>query len=97
MLGIRSRRVVTRRLMHHMYESGPPEAEPLVLIHGNLASGRFFEDLMCALPVYHIIAPDLRGFGASEARPVDATRGVRDYSDDLRVARGARQPPTAHR
>jgi pimeloyl-ACP methyl ester carboxylesterase len=81
--GIRSRLVVTRRLTHHIYESGSPEAEPLVLIHGNVASGRFFEELMCALPEYHIIAPDLRGFGASEARPVDATRGVRDYADDL--------------
>ena len=82
--GIRSRLVTTRRLTHHLYESGLADGEPLVLIHGNVASGRFFEDLMCALPEYHTIAPDLRGFGASEARPVDATRGVRDYADDLR-------------
>ncbi|HET8842503.1 MAG TPA: alpha/beta fold hydrolase, partial [Ktedonobacteraceae bacterium] len=32
---------------------------------------------------YTIYAPDMRGYGASETLPVDGTRGVRDYSDDL--------------
>ncbi len=32
---------------------------------------------------YRIIAPDLRGYGDSETKPVDATRGVRDFTDDL--------------
>ena len=32
---------------------------------------------------YKIYAPDMRGFGDSETLPVDATRGVRDFSDDL--------------
>jgi pimeloyl-ACP methyl ester carboxylesterase len=30
-----------------------------------------------------VVAPDLRGFGRTEAREVDATRGLRDWSDDL--------------
>ncbi|MGH3408200.1 MAG: alpha/beta fold hydrolase [Streptosporangiaceae bacterium] len=34
---------------------------------------------------YHCIAPDLRGFGRSERAPVDARRGLRDFSDDLRA------------
>lgn len=29
------------------------------------------------------IAPDLRGFGRTERAPIDATRGMRDFSDDL--------------
>ena len=33
---------------------------------------------------YRGLAPDLRGFGDSEAMPLDATRGVADFSDDLR-------------
>ncbi len=32
---------------------------------------------------YTIYAPDMRGYGDSETLPVDATRGVRDFSDDL--------------
>lgn len=81
--GVRSRLVTTERLVQHVYESGPEDGEPLVMLHGNLASGRFFEGIMAALPEYRVIAPDLRGFGASEPRVVDATRGVRDFSDDL--------------
>jgi pimeloyl-ACP methyl ester carboxylesterase len=33
-----------------------------------------------------VIALDLRGFGGSEHAPVDATRGLRDFSDDIRSA-----------
>lgn len=81
--GVRSRVVQTPRLAQHVYESGASGAPPLVLVHGNASSARFFEELMVALPEYHILAPDMRGYGASEARVVDATRGMRDYADDL--------------
>lgn len=81
--GVRSRVVATPRLRQHVYESGPEGAPPLLLSHGNASSARFFEELMAALPEYHIVAPDHRGYGASEARRADATRGLRDYSDDL--------------
>jgi hypothetical protein len=32
---------------------------------------------------YRLVAPDLRSFGRTERKPVDATRGLRDWSDDL--------------
>jgi pimeloyl-ACP methyl ester carboxylesterase len=41
---------------------------------------------MLALTVngqFTIYAPDMRGYGDSEVLPVDGTRGVRDFSDDL--------------
>ncbi|WIG58423.1 MAG: Hydrolase, alpha/beta fold family [Ktedonobacterales bacterium] len=81
--GVRSRMIATSRLAQHIYESGQPDAEPLVLIHGNASSARFYEELMASLPQYYIVAPDLRGYGATESRTVDATRGLRDFSDDL--------------
>lgn len=59
---------------------------PIVLIHGNCASSLFFQDFMLALAAtgaYTVYAPDMRGFGDSEVLDVDATRGVRDFSDDL--------------
>ena len=39
---------------------------------------------MCALcKRFYVVAPDLRGYGETEASPIDATRGMRDWSDDL--------------
>jgi pimeloyl-ACP methyl ester carboxylesterase len=32
---------------------------------------------------WHCIAPDLRGFGRSQRLPIDARRGLADFSDDL--------------
>ncbi len=59
----------------------------MLLVHGNITSGRCWEPLMRALaedePRRLLVAPDLRGYGASETAPVDATRGLRDFSDDL--------------
>jgi len=55
-----------------------------VFVHGNLSTARFFEQDLAALPDgYRGIAADMRGFGHSEAAPVDAARGVRDFADDL--------------
>jgi pimeloyl-ACP methyl ester carboxylesterase len=34
-------------------------------------------------PTLRIVAPDLRGYGRSETAPVDATRGLRDFADDV--------------
>jgi pimeloyl-ACP methyl ester carboxylesterase len=85
--GVRSRIVPTRRLTQHISESGSPDSTPVVLVHGNASSARFFETLMAAvsatLPDFYFVAPDLRGYGATEAKVVDATRGVRDYSGDI--------------
>jgi pimeloyl-ACP methyl ester carboxylesterase len=81
---ISSRAVRTPRLTTHLLESGPEEGAPVLFVHGNVASSRFFEETLAALPPhYRGLAPDLRGFGRSEPKPVDATRGLRDLSDDL--------------
>jgi pimeloyl-ACP methyl ester carboxylesterase len=42
------------------------------------------------------LAIDLRGFGDSEVLPVDATRGLSDYSDDVRATLEALDLETAH-
>jgi pimeloyl-ACP methyl ester carboxylesterase len=82
--GISSRVVSTSRLTTYLLESGPEEGAPVLFVHGNVASSRFFEETLAALPPhYRGLAPDLRGFGRSEPKPVDATRGMRDLSDDL--------------
>ena len=82
--GIGSREVSTPRLKTHLLETGPQEGLPVLFVHGNVASSGFFEETLTALPPYYRgLAPDLRGFGRSEPKPLDATRGMRDLSDDL--------------
>lgn len=84
--GISSEIIETSRLGTHLLRSGPEDGEPVFFIHGNTSSSRFFEETLAALPdLYMGIAPDLRGFGRSETAPVDATRGLKDFSDDIRA------------
>ena len=80
---MRAFRVGTDRLELQVYESGPEDGVPVVLIHGNLSTGRFYEHLFAGAPErYRLIAPDMRGFGETERKPIDATRGLRDWADD---------------
>lgn len=82
--GIEPVRIATDRIETHVLRRGPDDGIPVVLVHGNVSSGRFFAELMASLPAeWHILAPDLRGFGDSEVAPVNATRGVDDFADDL--------------
>lgn len=94
-MGISERDVTTPRGRVHVRESAPSGAGPadpartdgagtVVLVHGNCSSSAFFHHLLGRLPAgWRGLAPDLRGFGDSEPLPVDATRGMRDFSDDL--------------
>src|SRR5262245_6359428 len=81
--GVTSHMTQTPRLRIHHIESGPADGVPVVMIHGNLATGRFFEHLFDGAPAgYRFIAPDMRAFGDTERKPMDATRGLRDWADD---------------
>lgn len=95
--GVRARTVDTDRLSMHVYEAGPDDGVPVVLLHGNLSTGRFYEQVMAGAPDrYRLLAPDLRGFGRTEPAPIDATRGLRDWADDVHAllrALGVEQPP----
>jgi pimeloyl-ACP methyl ester carboxylesterase len=80
---IRVRGVITDRLNVNVREAGEGTV-PVLLLHGNCSSGVFFEDLMRQMPPeFRCIAPDLRGYGETEALPIDATRGCGDWADDL--------------
>jgi pimeloyl-ACP methyl ester carboxylesterase len=82
--GVISQHVQTTRLNTHILTHGPTQGEPIFLLHGNVSSSHFFVDTLVGLPArYFGIAPDLRGYGDSETKPLDATRGVRDFADDL--------------
>lgn len=83
--GVSSHTVTTPRLTVHYLEAGPADGTPVVMVHGNLSTGRFYEHILSlAPPGLRVIAPDMRGFGDSEPLPLDATRGLRDWADDTR-------------
>ncbi len=100
--GITARIIQTPDLTVNILErAGDDPATPpdrtVVLVHGNLSSALIWQELMQDLPRdLRVIAVDLRGYGDSENAPVDATRGVRDFSDDLHATLEALGIPTAH-
>ena len=82
--GITSRIVATPRLKIHALFSGKESATPVIFIHGNASSATYWEEIMLKLPPqYRGIAPDLRGYGDTEDKLIDATRGLRDWADDV--------------
>ncbi len=90
--GVTAEIVNTPRLGTHLLAGGTEGGAPVFFVHGNTSSSRFFEETLAALSPeagYRGLAPDLRGFGGSETKPLDATRGLGDFSDDLYALAGA--------
>lgn len=85
--GIRAARVTTPRLTAGTLErpaATDSVAATVVFVHGNVSSSLFWQPTMLRLPAsVRAIAVDLRGFGDSDTLPVDATRGLRDFADDV--------------
>jgi pimeloyl-ACP methyl ester carboxylesterase len=76
--------IQTPRLQMHVLLRGPSDGVPVLLIHGNASSNTFWEETMLALPAaFRSIAPDLRGYGDTEDKRIDATQGCMDWVADL--------------
>jgi pimeloyl-ACP methyl ester carboxylesterase len=74
----------TPRIRMHVLFSGPEDGTPVLFLHGNASSATFWEEIMLKLPAgFRGIAPDLRGYGDTEDKLIDATRGAGDWVDDL--------------
>jgi pimeloyl-ACP methyl ester carboxylesterase len=77
-------RVKTGRLTQHVAVSGPLDGPALLLIHGNCSSSAYWDPLRRHLPAdWRVAAADLRGYGQSDPAPLDATRGVREFAEDV--------------
>jgi pimeloyl-ACP methyl ester carboxylesterase len=79
--GITAQRIPTSRLTAAMLSVTGRTGPAVLFVHGNVSSSLFWQETMLALPErYRPLAIDLRGFGDTDPRPVDATRGLRDYA-----------------
>jgi pimeloyl-ACP methyl ester carboxylesterase len=82
--GVTARRIDTKRLTVGVLEVEGRTGAPVLFVHGNVSSSLFWQTTMLALPGgFRPLALDLRGFGDTDPEPVDATRGLSDYADDL--------------
>lgn len=88
--GIGATDVATARLTQHvLHPAGEPPAGPgdaVLFVHGNVSSALFWQPTMRAVAEtgrHRVLAVDLRGYGGTDPLPIDATRGVRDWADDL--------------
>jgi pimeloyl-ACP methyl ester carboxylesterase len=88
--GIAATRVATARLTQNVLHlegvdpTGPGEAT--LFVHGNVSSALFWQPTLLALGEAggpRPLAVDLRGYGDTDPLPIDATRGVGDWADDL--------------
>src|SRR3954466_13491708 len=63
--------------------AGPGEA--VLFVHGNVSSALFWQPQLLELATsrHRVLAVDLRGYGSTQPPPIDATRGVRDWADDV--------------
>ena len=95
--GIVSQMVETPRLRQHVLCAGAADGEPVLFIHGNASSATYWEETMLALPAgFRAFAPDLRGYGLTEAQPIDAQRGAREWSADIAALLDALAIESAH-
>lgn len=94
--GVTARQVETSRYTANVLER-EGDGPVVVFVHGNVSSAVFHQPSMLALPDgVRALAVDLRGFGDSEAKPVDATRGLRDFSDDVLAVLDALELDAVH-
>lgn len=96
---ITAQTITSARLSTRVLSSGPADTGPaVVFLHGNLSSADWWRSTMARLPAHwRAFAPDLRAYGdADPAVKVDATRGMRDFSDDLAALLDALGLKAAH-
>lgn len=95
--GLVEKKVQTSRLNMNVLMTERQEGIPVILLHGNFSSAIWWRDVLLSLPEeYYGIAPDMRGYGWTEDLPVDASKGMGDWVDDLVAFMDALKIEKAH-
>jgi len=73
-----------RLKIHALKRDGDVSGDVILLLHGNASSSVFWKEVMEKLPArFNLIAPDLRGYGKTEDKLIDATRGFMEQTEDI--------------
>lgn len=76
--------IQTARRRTAYYRLGDRTLPKLLLVHGNASSSAFFFPVIYELARYFdVAAPDLNGFGDTQASPIRSAAALRDWADDL--------------
>jgi pimeloyl-ACP methyl ester carboxylesterase len=83
--GVQGKILTSKRITTRVLFTRQGEVDPVLFLHGNWSCATWWEQTMLALPKgYWGIAPDQRGYGESDRnQKVDATRGAKDWIDDV--------------
>ncbi|MFP5369264.1 MAG: alpha/beta fold hydrolase, partial [Actinomycetes bacterium] len=88
--GVSATRVPTPRLTQQVLSAEGVDpagsGEAVLFVHGNVSSSLFWQQPLLALAATGRVRPlavDLRGYGDTDPLPIDATRGMRDWADDV--------------
>src|SRR5215212_5157708 len=79
---------LTQSVLHPEGIDPAGAGEAVLFVHGNVSSSLFWQQALQDLAAtgrHRALAVDLRGYGDTEPLPIDASRGVRDWSDDIAV------------
>ena len=64
--------------------AGDEKGIPVIFLHGNFSAAFWWVDVLLTIPEgYYAIAPDLRGYGWTEDKLIDATQGMKVWCDDV--------------
>ncbi len=60
------------------------DKQTILFLHGNASSSIFWKEIMeFLIEDFNVVAPDLRGYGKTEDKLIDATKGYSDQSEDV--------------
>jgi pimeloyl-ACP methyl ester carboxylesterase len=78
-------KVIANGLEHHVVTWGDENADPVLLVHGFMDAGATWDLVAPAIAAagFRVLAPDLRGFGASSRVPRGGYYHFPDYVADL--------------
>lgn len=76
--------IETARLRQGLHRLGDSRREPFVLLHGNGSDSAAMLGMARLLQEdFHLILPDMRGYGQTERALIDARKGAGDWVEDL--------------
>lgn len=82
--GITEKKIQAGDLLTNVLFAGDKNGTPVIFLHGNFSAAYWWVDALLSIPNgFYAIAPDLRGYGWTEDKPIDATQGMQVWVKDI--------------